>query len=132
MTLGNFADMQEVALELIAENGERATLKTRVTAAAADPLRPHEPGAVTFVDEVVDAVFLPTSTPGGFTRARGPEGNLSTKQEQEVFAVGTITADPQPNVTEIVRVSGERWEVVAVEVLQPNEDRILYRFLARR
>ena len=132
MTLGNFADMQEVALELINENGERATLQTRSAAVAPDPARPHETGAVTVTSEVVDAVFLPPSVPGGFTRARGADGNLAMIMEQEVFAVGTITADPLPNASAIVRVSGEVWEIVAVEYTQPNEDRILYRFLVRR
>lgn len=122
MTQGNFADMQEVALELIEENGEKATLNTRTDAAPPDPAKPHEPGAPVVVPTTVDAVFLPSNKP---TAAREP-GTLLKKQVQLAYLVGTITTPPTVGCSQIVRVNEEIWDVTAIVHYQPNEDSILY------
>jgi hypothetical protein len=127
MTAGRFSNAQALALRLIAKNGEVATLKTRVDGTPSDSTKPWEPATPTTTSQSVNAVFL------GDTEARG-EG-LVERKVQEVWIAATdpgLTAAPEANDSQIVRASGETFEVVLVEIIAPNEDMIVYRLEVTR
>lgn len=126
MTAGRFANQQATALRLITRNGEVATLKTRVDGTPADPTKPWEPAAPTTTSQSVNAVFLDIAE----SRV---DGTLIERGDLEVLIAGTDpTTPPEANNSQIVRASGETFEVVEVKILAPNEDTILYSLVVRR
>lgn len=119
MTVGEFSSAQALALRLIQKKGEQATLTRKTRAAGADPWRS---GASTTTTFTVDAVFLED------TASRDP-GDTQVKRrtvEKVLIAATGISVTPDPVTDRLTRVDGTSYEIVEVEVLGPNEDKILY------
>lgn len=127
MAAGRFARAQALALRQLADKGERATLVVRTDGAPPDASEPWVPGPPTEASTEVDACFF------SIDDQRSPGTLQAQGSVQRVLVAGTaLAAAPEPNRAHLVRADGTRWEVVGVEAVNPNEDRVLYKLTARR
>lgn len=116
-----------LAERLIKKNGEQSTLRRKVDGAPVDPAKPWKPGTPTFTDFTVSSLWLDFD-------ARRIDGQLIKEGDQQVFMpaseLGTIL--PDASTDHVVRVSGQKWEVIRVETLQPNEQLIMHVLQVRK
>jgi hypothetical protein len=125
MAIGHFSEEIEIAQELIEENGEKSTIRRKTDAAPGDATKPWRPAEPTFADTVVDAVWFQYDV----SRV---DGALIKSGDQEMWVVGDIAIVPNPTTDHVIRVGGDKWEIVRVFPLQPNEDTVIYRVQVRK
>jgi len=125
VTVGRFARAQATAKRLIAKYGERSTHVRVTDAAPPDSTKPWLPGTPTTTSTIVDAVWL------DWDRGR-VDGTVIREGDRKVLIPATeLSSAPDPTKDLMVRIDGSRWQVTLVNVLQPNEDSILYELNCR-
>lgn len=125
--MARFDNAIALAERLIKKNGEQSTLRRKVDGTPPDPTKPWKPGTPGFLDFPVSAVWLDFD-------ARRIDGQLIKEGDQEVLIPASElgTALPDASTDHLVRVSGQEWEVIRVETLQPNEQLILHTLQVRK
>lgn len=125
--MGQFDDEILMAVELIAENGENATLTVMTTTDGADPWDPGVPGEQ---DATARMVFLNfKGKDNGETYWNGMLVHAGDKKV--LLAAGATALAPNINAL-ITRADGTKWKVVNMTRLDPNGQQILYTMQVRQ
>mgnify|MGYP007062685020 CR=1 FL=1 len=127
MTVGQFDDEIRTTVELIAENGENATLTVMTTTDGDDPWDPGIPGEQ---NETARMVFL--NFKGSTSGETYCNGLLVQQGDKKVLlAAGATALAPNLNAL-ITRADGTKWKVVNLTRLDPNGQQILYTMQVRQ
>lgn len=125
--MGQFDDEIRTAVELIAENGENATLTVMTTTDGDDPWDPGVPGEQ---HETARMVFL--NFKGSASGETYWNGLLVQQGDKKVLlAAGATNLAPNLNAL-ITRADGTKWKVVNLSRLDPNGQQILYTMQVRQ
>lgn len=125
--MGQFDDEIRTAVELIAENGEDATLTVMTTTDGDNPWDPGVPGEQ---DETARMVFLNfKGKDNGETYWNGMLVHAGDKKV--LLAAGATALAPNINAL-ITRADGTKWKTVNMTRLDPNGQQILYTMQVRQ
>jgi len=125
--VGQFDDEIRTTVELIAENGENATLTVMTTTDGDDPWDPGIPGEQ---NETARMVFL--NFKGSTSGETYWNGLLVQQGDKKVLlAAGATALAPNLNAL-ITRADGTKWKVVNLTRLDPNGQQILYTMQVRQ
>ncbi len=125
--MGQFDDEILMAVELIAENGENATLTVMTTTDGNDP---WDPGAPSEQDATARMVFL--NFKGKDSGETYWNGMLVHAGDKKVLLAAGATA-LAPNINALItRADGTKWKVVNMTRLDPNGQQILYTMQVRQ
>lgn len=126
MAIGRFTRQIKLAKRLIEKNGEQSVLRRKADGTPPDPTKPWEPGTPTFTDFTVSAVWL------DYAIGRIDGALVKVGDQRVLIPAADLTIVPDPTTDQLIRVSGDQWEIIRVEPLQPNEERIFYAVQARQ
>lgn len=129
--MGQFDDEIRTAVELIAENGENATLTVMTTTDGDNPWDPGVPGQQS---QTARMVFLNFRSPGNSAGSGETYWNGLLVQQGDkkvLLAAGATTLAPDLNAL-ITRADGTKWKVVNLTRLDPNGQQILYTMQVRQ
>lgn len=125
--MGQFDDEILTAVELIAENGENATLTVMTTTDGGDPWDPGVPSEQAATARMVFLNFKGKDS--GETYWNGMLVHAGDKKV--LLAAGATALAPNINAL-ITRADGTKWKVVNMTRLDPNGQQILYTMQVRQ
>lgn len=129
--MGQFDQEIEMALELIAENGEDAELKVLTTTDGPNPWDAGVPAEQVLTAKMVFLNFASQSNALS-TGERYFEGTLIHAGDKKVLLAAKGLAFA-PNINALVtRADGTVWKIVQLKGLDPNGQKILYTMQARQ
>lgn len=129
--MGQFDDEILMAVELIAENGEDATLTVMTTTDGDNPWDPGVPGEQ---DATARMVFLNFRSPSNSASSGETYWNgmlVHAGDKKVLLAAGATALAPNINAL-ITRADGTKWKVVNMTRLDPNGQQILYTMQVRQ
>ena len=129
--MARYDDEIAVAMELIAESGEQATMTVFTPSAGGTE---WDPGTPTEQEVTAPMVFLNFRSPSNavVTGDRYFNGTLVEQSDKKVlFAGGHASVAPALNAT-IKRADGSLWKVVNFTSLDPNGQQVLYTLQVRQ
>lgn len=129
--MGQFDDEILTAVELIAENGENATLTVMTTTDGGDP---WDPGVPSEQAATARMVFLNFRSPSNATGTGETYWNgmlVHAGDKKVLLAAGATALAPNINAL-ITRADGTKWKVVNMTRLDPNGQQILYTMQVRQ
>lgn len=124
--MARFDKLIATAERLIAKNGELVTLRNYTAAAPPDPSMPWKPGGNSPNDQPdVAAVFLDYNQ-------KWVDGTVIQQGDRRVLMPGADVSEPSRLSGQIIRGSGETWNIENVKPLDPNGQIIIYDIQVRQ
>lgn len=122
--VGTFTGQINVAQKLIDKFGQTLIICRVTDAARVDPADPGILGTPTITDFTVTGVFV------GFELQQINGTTIQRGDQLVLVAAKNLTIEPTSKDT-IVR-DGEKWEIVSVEKVDPNGEKILFKLQVRQ